>query len=69
MSASDHPAAPDDPPRVQLRAAFEGTIADPSGIVPPTGVDRLYLMVTAVFDRLTTPDDPAAGPGVQRAGR
>jgi hypothetical protein len=64
MSASDDPVRPGDSPRVQLRAAFEGTITDPSGVQQPMGVDRLYLMVTAVFDRLTEPDRPATGRGL-----
>ena len=59
MSASDRQSAPDDPHRVQLRAAREWTIAEFPGVVEPTGVDRLYLMVTAVFDRLTQPEEPA----------
>ena len=61
MSASDHPVAPDDPHRVQLRAAQEWTIAEFPGVVEPAGVDRLYLMVTAVFDRLTQPDEDPLG--------
>jgi hypothetical protein len=64
MSASDQPVSNGDPHTVQLRAAFEGTITDPSGIETPAGVDRLLLMVTSVFDRLTDTDEPAPGAGL-----
>jgi hypothetical protein len=64
MSASDQQLSKGDPHTVQLRAAFEGTITDPSGIQTPGGVDRLLLMVTAVFDRLTDTDERAPGAGV-----
>jgi hypothetical protein len=58
MTASDKSKPPDGPHRVQLRAAHAWTIADYPGEVEPTGVDRLYLMVTAVFDRLTDGEKP-----------
>jgi hypothetical protein len=60
MTASDKPM-PEGDHRVQLRAAAEWTIADFPGTVEPSGVDRLYLMVTTVFDRLTAGDEPVRG--------
>ena len=57
MSASDQPLPNGQPHQVQLHAAYEGTIADGFGHeLQLGGVDRLYLMVTAVFDRLTDAD-------------
>ena len=61
MSASDKPMPDKDPHRVQLRAAFEGTITDLSGVAMPRGADRLLLMVTTVFDRLTEDEEPVPG--------
>ena len=63
MTASDKPMSEGDP-KVQLRAAAEWTIADFPGPAEPTGVDRLYLMVTAVFDQLTAGDEPVRGADV-----
>ena len=60
MTASDNPVPKANPHRVQLRAAFEGTITDPSGSGMPSGADRLLLMVTTVFDRLTEADESSA---------
>jgi hypothetical protein len=64
MEASDKPVPEGKPHQVQLQAAYEGTIADGFGGDAPMGVERLYLMVTAVFDRLTEPDDTVPGAGV-----
>jgi hypothetical protein len=64
MSASDNPVPEGKPHKVQLRAAYEGTITDPSGIRMPSGSERLLLMVTTVFDRLTEADEPVTDPDV-----
>lgn len=60
MTASDKQVPGKDQHRVQLRAAFEGTITDPSGSGMPSGAERLLLMVTTVFDRLTEADESSA---------
>ena len=59
MNASENHTPPGDSHRVQLRAAYEGTVGDGYGGPPPGGAERLYLMVTAVFDRLTADEETA----------
>ncbi|MFL5908209.1 MAG: hypothetical protein ACJ75Z_11530 [Solirubrobacterales bacterium] len=61
MKASDQQVTRGEPHKVQLHAAYEGTIAESAAGRSPTGAERLYLMVTTVFDRLTMPDDDSSG--------
>jgi hypothetical protein len=64
MEASDKPVPAGKSHQWQLHAAYEGSVAEGFPGDVPLGVDRLYLMVTAVFDRLTESDDKVSGAGV-----